>query len=139
MPGAPGHVENCVSTVFTAWVTTSGQAWADFDVFMPERWAKDWRRRRAAAIPGKLERKTKKTVRGTGRVLRGRSAELVRQEAWALLLAHNMTASEPPAAPPPSDGNGSANQPTTPSPSSRQISRKRTEVPEVKGSGHGGQ
>jgi hypothetical protein len=34
----------------------------------------------------------KKTVRGTGRVLRGRSAELVRQEARALLLAHNMIA-----------------------------------------------
>ena len=34
----------------------------------------------------------KKTVRGTGRVLRGRSAELVRQETWALLLAHNMIA-----------------------------------------------
>ena len=34
----------------------------------------------------------KKTVKGTGRVLRGRSAALVRQEAWALLLVHNMTA-----------------------------------------------
>ncbi|HVB41434.1 MAG TPA: IS4 family transposase, partial [Streptosporangiaceae bacterium] len=34
----------------------------------------------------------KKTVRGAGRVLRGRSAALVRQEAWALLLAHNMIA-----------------------------------------------
>jgi DDE family transposase len=34
----------------------------------------------------------KKTVRGTGRVLRGRSAALVRQEAWALLLAHNVIA-----------------------------------------------
>lgn len=34
----------------------------------------------------------KKTVRGTGRVLRGRSVALVRQEAWALLLAHNMIA-----------------------------------------------
>jgi len=34
----------------------------------------------------------KRTVRGTGRVLRGRSAELVRQETWALLLAHNMIA-----------------------------------------------
>ena len=34
----------------------------------------------------------KRTVRGAGRVLRGRSAELVRQEAWALLLAHNMIA-----------------------------------------------
>jgi len=57
--GCTGHVENCVTTVFAAWVTTSGQAWADFDVFMPGRWEKDWRRRRAAGIPGKLERKTK--------------------------------------------------------------------------------
>ena len=34
----------------------------------------------------------KRTVRGTGRTLRGRSAALARQEAWALLLAHNMIA-----------------------------------------------
>jgi DDE family transposase/transposase IS4-like protein len=34
----------------------------------------------------------KKTVKGTGRILRGRSVTLVRQEAWALLLVHNMTA-----------------------------------------------
>jgi DDE family transposase len=34
----------------------------------------------------------KRTVRGTGRTLRGRSAVLVRQEAWALLPAHNMIA-----------------------------------------------
>ena len=34
----------------------------------------------------------KRTVRGAGRVLRGRSAVLVRQETWALLLAHNMIA-----------------------------------------------
>ena len=34
----------------------------------------------------------KKTVKGTGRMLRGRSVTLARQEAWALLLAHNMTA-----------------------------------------------
>ena len=33
----------------------------------------------------------KKTVKGTGRVLRGRSPALARQEAWALLLVHNMT------------------------------------------------
>ena len=34
----------------------------------------------------------KRTVRGAGRTLRGRSPELARQEAWALLLAHNMIA-----------------------------------------------
>lgn len=34
----------------------------------------------------------KKTVRGAGRALRGRSPALARQEAWALLLVHNMIA-----------------------------------------------
>jgi hypothetical protein len=34
----------------------------------------------------------KRTVRGADRVLRGRSAALARQEAWALLLVHNMIA-----------------------------------------------
>jgi transposase IS4-like protein/DDE family transposase len=34
----------------------------------------------------------KKTVKGTGRVLRGRSPALARQETWALLLVHNITA-----------------------------------------------
>jgi hypothetical protein len=34
----------------------------------------------------------KGTVRGSGRTLRGRSAVLARQEAWALLLVHNMIA-----------------------------------------------
>ena len=32
------------------------------------------------------------TIKGTGRVLRGRSPALARQETWALLLVHNMTA-----------------------------------------------
>jgi Transposase DDE domain/Insertion element 4 transposase N-terminal len=34
----------------------------------------------------------KRTVRGTGRALRARSPEPARQEAWALLLAHNLIA-----------------------------------------------
>ena len=57
--GCTGHVENCVTTVFSAYVTTSGQAWADFDVFMPGRWDKDLARRRAAGIPCRLEHTTK--------------------------------------------------------------------------------
>jgi hypothetical protein len=43
--GCTGKVENCVTTVFSAYVTTSGQAWADFDVYMPDRWAQDAERR----------------------------------------------------------------------------------------------
>jgi len=92
--GCTGHVENCVTTVFSAWVTTSGQAWADFDVFMPERWEKDWQRRRAARIPGGLGHETKpqlaigqlKRLLGTGLPVKwaaydevyGRSSELRR-------------------------------------------------------------
>jgi SRSO17 transposase len=50
-PGCTGKVENCVTTVFSAYVTANGQAWADFDVYMPERWARDLPRRRPAGIP----------------------------------------------------------------------------------------
>ena len=57
--GCTGHVENCVTTVFSAYVTANGQAWADFDVYMPERWAADLARRRAAGIPDDLEFATK--------------------------------------------------------------------------------
>ena len=37
----------------------NGQAWADFDVYMPERWARDLPRRRAAGIPADLAFATK--------------------------------------------------------------------------------
>ncbi|HCU96031.1 MAG TPA: IS701 family transposase [Actinobacteria bacterium] len=57
--GITGKVENCVTTVFSAYVTASGQAWADFGVYMPERWARDLPRRRAAGIPDDLEFATK--------------------------------------------------------------------------------
>jgi SRSO17 transposase len=53
--GCTGQVENCVTTVFSAYVTARGQAWADFDVYMPDRWARDMPRRQAAGIPGDLE------------------------------------------------------------------------------------
>ena len=57
--GCTGTVENCVTTVFSAYVTANGQAWVDFDVYMPERWATDLPRRRAAGIPDDLEFATK--------------------------------------------------------------------------------
>jgi hypothetical protein len=48
-----------------------GQAWADFDVYMPGRWARDLPRRRAAGIPDDLEFATKPqlTVNQLGRLL----------------------------------------------------------------------
>jgi hypothetical protein len=57
--GCTGQVENCVTTVFSAYVTARGQAWADFDVYVPDRWARDLPRRRAAGIPNALEFATK--------------------------------------------------------------------------------
>ena len=45
--------------MFSAYVTATGQAWADFDVYMPERWADDLPRRRAAGIPEDLGFATK--------------------------------------------------------------------------------
>ena len=57
--GITGQVENCVTAVFCAYVTTSGQAWTDFDVYMPDRWAKDPDRRQAAGIPDDLVMTTK--------------------------------------------------------------------------------
>lgn len=57
--GCTGQVENCVTTVFCAYVTAAGQAWADFDVYMPERWAGDLARRQDAGIPDDLPFATK--------------------------------------------------------------------------------
>src|SRR6266699_7270834 len=57
--GVTGKVENCVTWVFAALVTALGQAWADFDVYMPEGWAKDPGRREKAGIPEALEFATK--------------------------------------------------------------------------------
>ena len=57
--GVTGKVENCVTWVFAALVTALGQAWVDFDVYMPECWAKDERRRTKAGIPEDLAFATK--------------------------------------------------------------------------------
>ncbi len=57
--GVTGKVDNCVTWVFAALVTASGQAWIDFDVYMPECWAKDPKRRRKARIPVRVTFATK--------------------------------------------------------------------------------
>ena len=48
-----------MTTVFSAYVTANGQAWVDFDVYLPQRWARDLPRRRAAGIPDDLTFATK--------------------------------------------------------------------------------
>ncbi|MGH3121192.1 MAG: IS701 family transposase, partial [Streptosporangiaceae bacterium] len=57
--GVTGKVENCVTWVFAALVTALGQSWVDFDVYMPDCWARDPARRRKAGIPEQLAFATK--------------------------------------------------------------------------------
>lgn len=57
--GVTGKTENCVTWVFSALVTATGQCWAWFDLYMPECWAKDPVRRKKAGIPRGLEFATK--------------------------------------------------------------------------------
>jgi DDE superfamily endonuclease len=57
--GVTGKTENCVTWVFSALVTATGQCWAWFDLYMPECWARDPARRRKAGIPRRLKFATK--------------------------------------------------------------------------------
>jgi SRSO17 transposase len=57
--GCTGKVENCVTTVFTAYVTSTDQTWVDFDVYLPKRWADDPARRQRAGVPEDLGLRTK--------------------------------------------------------------------------------
>jgi SRSO17 transposase len=57
--GVTGKTENCVTWVFSALVTATGQCWAWFDLYMPGCWAKDPARRKKAGIPRDLKFETK--------------------------------------------------------------------------------
>lgn len=57
--GCTGKVENCVTSVFAAYVTTAGACWVDFDVYMTQRWADDASRRTRAGVPQDLAFVTK--------------------------------------------------------------------------------
>jgi hypothetical protein len=57
--GVTGKTENCVTWVFSALVTATGQCWAWFDLYMPECWAGDPARRKKAGIPRGLRFATK--------------------------------------------------------------------------------
>jgi hypothetical protein len=57
--GCTGKVENCVTSVFSAYVTTAGACWVDYDIYMPQRWAEDAARRTRAGVPDELVFDTK--------------------------------------------------------------------------------
>jgi hypothetical protein len=57
--GITGQVENCVTTVFCAYVTPGGHSWIDWEPYLTEAWAGDTARRSAARIPEDAQFATK--------------------------------------------------------------------------------
>jgi hypothetical protein len=54
-----------VTSVFSAYVTTAGSAWVDYDVYMTERWAADPARRAQAGVPDEVAFTTKPDLAAT--------------------------------------------------------------------------
>jgi SRSO17 transposase len=57
--GASGKIDNCQVGVFLSWQTTRGHALIDRALYLPEEWAEDAERRRAAGVPEAVEFATK--------------------------------------------------------------------------------
>jgi SRSO17 transposase len=57
--GITGQVENCVTTVFCAYVTPGGHCWIDWEPYLTEAWADDATRRAEARIPQDVDFATK--------------------------------------------------------------------------------
>ncbi|MHC2303230.1 SRSO17 transposase [Rhizobium mongolense] len=53
--GTAGRIENCQIGVFVAYASRFGQALIDRRLYLPEAWAKDPARRKAAGIPQETE------------------------------------------------------------------------------------
>ena len=57
--GASGKIDNCQIGVFLSWQTARGHALIDRALYLPEEWAEDRERRRAAGVPEEVEFATK--------------------------------------------------------------------------------
>ena len=57
--GASGKVDNCQVGVFLSWQTSKGHALIDRALYLPEEWAQDQERRRAAGVPADVDFATK--------------------------------------------------------------------------------
>ncbi len=60
--GNTGKVDNCVVSVHTGYVVGDFQCLLDSDVYLPEEWADDLPRRRAAHIPDEVVFRTKQQI-----------------------------------------------------------------------------
>lgn len=57
--GTSGKIDNCQIGVFLSWQTARGHALIDRALYLPEEWAQDPERRRAAGVPAAVEFATK--------------------------------------------------------------------------------
>ena len=60
--GASGKLDNCQIGVFLSWQTSKGHALIDRALYLPEEWAQDPERRRAAGVPEEVEFAPKPTL-----------------------------------------------------------------------------
>ena len=60
--GASGKLDNCQIEVFLSWQTSKGHALIDRALYLPEEWAQDPERRRAAGVPEEVEFAPKPTL-----------------------------------------------------------------------------
>ena len=57
--GTSGKIDNCQIGVFLSWQTSKGHALIDRALYLPEEWAEDAERRRAAGVPEEVKFATK--------------------------------------------------------------------------------
>src|SRR3954466_5887102 len=57
--GTAGKRENCQVGVFLAYASERGQAFIDRELYLPEEWASDQRRRQRAGVPEEVGMRTK--------------------------------------------------------------------------------
>ena len=60
--GASGKLDNCQIGVFLSWQTAQGHALIDRALYLPEEWAQDPERRRAAGVPAQVAFAPKPTL-----------------------------------------------------------------------------
>lgn len=77
--GTAGRIENCQVGVFLAYASEQGYALIDRELYLPESWAHDMQRRRAAHIPDTVRLRTKPQI---GREMLERALAAAIPFAW---------------------------------------------------------
>ena len=79
--GASGKIDNCQVGVFLSWQTSKGHALIDRAIYLPEEWAEDQERRRAAGVPEAVTFATKPAL---ARAMVARALAAGARPAWVV-------------------------------------------------------